>query len=418
MKDAYSFHTSQADLEKYYERAYEAYVRIFRRCGAKNVIAVKSDSGMMGGKVSHEFMLLADIGEDTLAICPECGYRANMEVADCIVHNAPSASAPLKKVATPGQKTIEEVCAFLGRTKESACKAVVYQENDTDKYVIVFVRGDLEVNETKLRNYLKKEIHPATEIAPESGIVAGYIGAYGLKADATVVYDRSLCGINDLIAGGNEPDMHYTGLDIKRDIGDVTYVDVAKAAEGGICPVCGKPALTVRRGIEVGNIFQLGDRYTKAMGMTYLDSDNTEKNPIMGCYGIGVGRLIASICEESRDDYGPIWPISIAPWQVEACNLRVTDEKVKAAAEALVGALEERGVEVLYDDREVRPGFMFADADLFGVPVRAVVSQKTCERGVVEVSTRDKTLKTEYSMSAAADEIASLVKKMLAELDA
>ena len=418
MKDAYSFHTSQEDLEKYYERAYEAYVRIFRRCGAKNVIAVKSDSGMMGGKVSHEFMLLADIGEDTLAICPECGYRANMEVADCIVHNAPSASAPLKKVATPGQKTIEEVCAFLGRTKESACKAVVYQENDTDKYVIVFVRGDLEVNETKLRNYLKKEIHPATEIAPESGIVAGYIGAYGLKADATVVYDRSLCGINDLIAGGNEPDMHYTGLDIKRDIGDVTYVDVAKAAEGGICPVCAKPALTVRRGIEVGNIFQLGDRYTKAMGMTYLDSDNTEKNPIMGCYGIGVGRLIASICEESRDDYGPIWPISIAPWQVEGCNLRVTDEKVKAAAEALVGALEERGVEVLYDDREVRPGFMFADADLFGVPVRAVVSQKTCERGVVEVSTRDKTLKTEYSMSAAADEIASLVKKMLAELDA
>ena len=418
MKDAYSFHTSQADLEKYYERAYEAYVRIFRRCGAKNVIAVKSDSGMMGGKVSHEFMLLADIGEDTLAICPECGYRANMEVADCIVHNAPSASAPLKKVATPGQKTIEEVCAFLGRTKESACKAVVYQENDTDKYVIVFVRGDLEVNETKLRNYLKKEIHPATEIAPESGIVAGYIGAYGLKADATVVYDRSLCGINDLIAGGNEPDVHYTGLDIKRDIGDVTYVDVAKAAEGGICPVCGKPALTVRRGIEVGNIFQLGDRYTKAMGMTYLDSDNTEKNPIMGCYGIGVGRLIASICEESRDDYGPIWPISIAPWQVEVCNLRVTDEKVKAAAETLVGALEERGVEVLYDDREVRPGFMFADADLFGVPVRAVVSQKTCERGVVEVSTRDKTLKTEYSMSAAADEIASLVKKMLAELDA
>ena len=418
MKDAYSFHTSQEDLEKYYERAYEAYVRIFRRCGAKNVIAVKSDSGMMGGKVSHEFMLLADIGEDTLAICPECGYRANMEVADCIVHNAPSASAPLKKVATPGQKTIEEVCAFLGRTKESACKAVVYQENDTDKYVIVFVRGDLEVNETKLRNSLKKEIHPATEIAPESGIVAGYIGAYGLKADATVVYDRSLCGINDLIAGGNEPDMHFTGLDIKRDIGDVTYVDVAKAAEGGICPVCGKPALTVRRGIEVGNIFQLGDRYTKAMGMTYLDSDNTEKNPIMGCYGIGVGRLIASICEESRDDYGPIWPISIAPWQVEVCNLRVTDEKVKAAAEALVGALEERGVEVLYDDREVRPGFMFADADLFGVPVRAVVSQKTCERGVVEVSTRDKTLKTEYSMSAAADEIASLVKKMLAELDA
>ena len=417
MKDAYSFHTSQADLEKYYDRAYDAYVRIFKRAGAKNVIAVKSDSGMMGGKVSHEFMLLAGIGEDTLAICPECGYRANMEVADCILKNKSGKLAELKKVATPNKKSIEEVCAFLGREKDTTAKAVVYQENATDEYVIVFIRGDLEVNETKLRNLLKKEIHPAVEITPESGIVPGFIGAYGLETDATVVFDRSLEGIEDLVAGGNEQDIHYTGFNIARDYGKVEYIDVAKAAAGGICPNCGKPALTVRRGIEVGNIFQLGDKYTKSMGMTYLDSDNTEKNPIMGCYGIGVGRLIASICEESHDAYGPIWPISISPWQVEVCNLRVTDDSVRSVAEKLVSDLEAKGVEVLYDDREVRPGFMFADADLFGVPVRVVVSQKTCERGVVEVSTRDKSLKTEFGMAEAAERISGLVADMLAKLN-
>ena len=218
MKDAYSFHTSQADLEAYYDKAYVAYERIFRRAGAKNVIAVKSDSGMMGGKISHEFMLLADIGEDTLVICPECDYRANMEVADCIINNPDEAESPLTKVATPTQKTIEEVCAFLGRKHDSTAKAVVYQENDTDKYVIVFLRGDLEVNETKLRNYLKKEIHPATEILPDSGIVAGFIGAYNLKANATIVYDKSLVGKKDLVIGANEVGYHYVGFNPERDL--------------------------------------------------------------------------------------------------------------------------------------------------------------------------------------------------------
>ena len=234
----------------------------------------------------------------------------------------------------------------------------------------------------------------------------------------TVVVDRSLEGIRDLVTGANEEGYHYTGFDFERDFGRTfEYVDVAKAREGGICPVCGKPHLTIKKGIEVGNIFQLGDRYTRAMGMTYLDSDNTEKYPIMGCYGIGVGRLMASVCQESRDEYGPIWPISIAPWQVEVCDLRVTDDKVRARSEQLVADLERMGVEVLYDDREVRPGSMFADADLFGVPVRAVVSQKTEERGVVEVSTRDKSIKTEFSVGSAAEEIAALVKKLLAEYD-
>lgn len=416
MKDAYSFHTSQEDLEAYYKRAYDAYVRIFRRAGAKNVIAVKSDSGMMGGSISHEFMLLSDVGEDTLVLCPDCGYSANMEVAECITKNAESAPAALEKVATPHAKTIEEVCAFLGKKPEETAKAVVYAYNDTDKYVVVFVRGDTEVNETKLRNLLGKEVHPAAAIDEASGIVPGFIGGVGLTDGVDAVIDRSLEGLHDLVTGANEEGYHYVGFDFARDYGKpFSYADVAKAREGGICPVCGKPHLNIRKGIEVGNIFQLGDKYTRAMGMTYLDADNTEKYPIMGCYGIGIGRLMASICQESRDEYGPVWPISIAPWQVEVCNLRVTDDKVRARAEELVSALESAGVEVLYDDREIRPGPMFADADLFGVPVRAVVSQKTEERGVIEVSTRDKSLKTEFPAVGAAEEIVSLVKRMLEE---
>ena len=418
MKDAYSFHTSQEDLEKYYERAYEAYVRIFKRTGAKNVIAVKSDSGMMGGNISHEFMLLSDVGEDTLVICSDCGYSANMEVAECITVNEETQSAPLVKVATPGSKTIEEVCAFLGKKPEQTAKAVVYAYNDTDENIVVFVRGDTEVNETKLRNLLGREIHPAAAIDEESGIVPGFIGGVGLTDKVTVVVDRSLKGLHDLVTGANEEGYHYTGFDFDRDYKKpFEYVDVAKARSGGICPVCGKPHLTISKGIEVGNIFQLGDKYTRSMGMTYLDSDNTEKYPIMGCYGIGVGRLMASICQESCDEYGPIWPISIAPWKVEVCNLRVTDEKVRERSEELVAALEKSGIEVLYDDREVRPGFMFADADLFGVPVRAVISQKTEERGVIEVSTRDKSIKTEFAVGEAADKIVGLVKEMLAEYD-
>ncbi len=413
MKDAYSFHTSQEDLEAYYERAYHAYERIFRRAGAKNVIAVKSDSGMMGGNISHEFMLLSEIGEDTLAICPECGYQANMEAADCIVTNEPCEAAPLEKVHTPNVKTIEDLTKFLGVDEKKMCKAVVYQKNEDDSYLIVFIRGDLEVNETKLRNYLGYEIHPAAVITEESGIVAGFIGPMGLDKKIVTVWDRSLVGCENLLCGANETDYHFKGLNVARDIGKVDYVDVAKIYEGAVCPVCGKPVITIRKGIEVGNIFQLGTKYTKSMDMTYLDADGVAKHPIMGCYGIGVGRLCASICQESHDDYGPIWPMSIAPWQVEVCNLRCDDETVNSTANALYEALGNLGVEVLYDDRNIRPGAMFADADLFGIPVRAVVSPKTCERGVVEVSFRDKSWKGEFPIDEAPEKIAALVREEL-----
>ncbi len=415
MKDAYSFHTSQEDLEQYYDRCHKAYERIFKRAGAKNVISVKSDSGMMGGSVSHEFMLLSEIGEDTLAICPDCSFKANMEAADCLVKNEAGAVEALTKVHTPEKKTIEEVVSFLGTDAKKLCKAVVYQKNEDDSYIIVFIRGDLEVNETKLRNYLGYEIHPAATITEESGIVAGFIGAIGLDKKLVTVWDRSLVGIESLVCGANEVDYHYTGMNVARDIGEVTYVDVAKIYEGALCPACGKPHITIQKGIEVGNIFQLGTKYTKSMDMTYLDANGEAKNPIMGCYGIGVGRLCASICQESHDNYGPIWPMSIAPWQVEICNLRTDNETVTATAEALYETLQDRGIETLYDDRDIRPGAMFADADLIGVPVRVVVSPKTCDKGAIEVSFRDKSFKGEFPIAEAADKIVEIVKAELAK---
>ena len=412
MKDAYSFHTSQEDLEKYYERCYEAYVNIFRRVGAKNVVAVKSDSGMMGGKVSHEFMLLTDIGEDSIAICNDCGYRANVEVAECITENEETAEGNIEKVFTPHMKDIDTLVKKLGIGIKDTIKAVAYQMNMTDEYVVVFLRGDLEVNETKLRNVVGGEVHAAS-ITEESGIVAGFIGPLNFKGKAKLVFDRSLKGIKSALCGANEENYHLKGVSVSRDIGNVEYFDVVKAYDGGICPCCGKKTLSVKRGIEVGNIFQLGTKYTKSMDMTYVDTDGSRKNPIMGCYGIGVGRLAASVCEEQHDDYGPIWPISIAPWQVEICCLQSEDEEIKAVADKLYEDLQGESVEVLYDDRDIRAGAMFADADLFGVPVRAVVSRKNYDKGVIELSLRDKTFKGEVPISTAAKDIAEKVKELL-----
>lgn len=417
MKDAYSFHTSTEDLQAYYDKVYAAYERIFRRCGVRRFVGVQSDSGMMGGSVSHEFMLLTPIGEDTLAICPVCGYKANMEAAACVVHNDPAEPVPLQKVHTPGTKTIEKLASFLHVEAKALIKAVVYQQNLDDRYVIVFLRGDLEVNETKLRNYLQAEIH-AAEVDPQSGIVAGFIGPYNLQAACTVVYDRSLQGIDNLTCGANEEDYHYTGLCIRRDIGEVEYVDVAKTYAGALCPQCGKPVLSIENGIEIGNIFQLGTKYTKSMEMTYLDQNGQAQYPIMGCYGIGVGRLCASVCEESHDDWGPIWPISIAPWQVEICNLRASDTVVNETALSLYQTLQNAGVEVLYDDRDIRPGAMFADADLFGIPVRVVISPKTCEKGIAELSLRDKSYREEIPLADAAQQILALIQKLMQPFEA
>ena len=413
MKDAYSLHTSPEDLETYYQRCLEAYHRIYKRVGLPEVIAVASDSGMMGGSVSHEFMLLTPIGEDSIAICPDCGYCANMEAAENLLpKKSVKTSEPLALVHTPDIHTIEEVCEFLHSPKEQSCKAVVYQKNADDSYVVLFIRGDLEVNETKLTNYLKEEIHPAV-ITPESGLHAGYIGPYNLQINdkALILYDRSLEGAKNLSCGANQEEYHYTGLDMERELPDAEYHDFAKIQEGGICPHCGKTSITISRGIEVGNIFQLGTKYTRSMNMTYIDENGKTQYPVMGCYGIGVGRLAAAVCEAYHDEYGPIWPMSIAPWQIHLCAVRSDDAQVKAFADQLYEELLKKGVEVIYDDRTVRAGVMFSDADLLGVPLRVVVSPRNLKQNQLEVVSRDKTFSENIPAESAAERLMEILKE-------
>lgn len=410
MKDAYSFHTSQADLEECYNRCHAAYERIFARCGVPEVVSVASDSGMMGGNLSHEFMLLTPIGEDSIAICEECGYRANVEAAECMVPNTRDPeSAALELVYTPNIHTIEEVCAFLKMPEEKSCKAVVYQQDTDNRIVVLFLRGDLEVNEAKLTAFLGCGIRPAV-ITPETGLNPGYIGPVGLKGDFIILFDRSLQGANNLSCGGNQEEYHYTGLDMERDCPGVEYHDFAKIMDGGICPVCGKKSIRISRGIEVGNIFQLGDKYTRSMGMQYLDQNGQAQTPIMGCYGIGVGRLAASVCEVHHDEYGPIWPLAIAPWQVHLCCMRADNPEVHACADELYAKLLEQHIEVIYDDRPVSAGVMFSDADLLGVPYRIIVSPRNLKNGVCELNSRDKSLSEQVPLENLLSRIQELLR--------
>lgn len=417
MKDAYSFHTSQEDLEQYYQKCYDAYHRIFKRAGIPEVVAVASDSGMMGGNVSHEYMLLNEVGEDSIVLCTACDYKANMEAAPNIVKNVSDGTlSVLACVETPDCKTIEDVCSFLKSDVLKSCKAVVYQRNSDDSYVVAFVRGDYEVNETKLRNLVGEEIHPA-EITADAPLVAGYIGPYMLSDQVTYYCDLSLKGIDGLVAGANKEGFHYTGLNLERDLADITYYDIAKVKDGSICPCCGKPTLTIKRGIEVGNIFQLGTKYTESMHMQYIDKDGFMHTPVMGCYGIGIGRLAASVCEAKHDEYGPIWPISIAPWEVHLCCIRPDDEETKKTADALYDELQKKGVEVLYDDRSgVRAGQMFADADILGVPIRVVVSPRNLKERKVEIVTRDKALSESVDVSDGLEFILKLREQLYAKL--
>ena len=419
MKDAYSFHTSQEDLERYYQICYDAYNRIFARAGIPEVVTVASDSGMMGGSLSHEYMLLTPIGEDSIAICSDCDYRANMEAAESVIENTKDAAdEPLTKVHTPNIHTIEEICDFLHSPLEKSCKAVVYQKNMTDDFVVIFIRGDLDVNETKLTNYLGEEVHPAV-ITSDCGLNAGYIGPVNLTVNGnyTVLYDKSLQGTNNLSCGANEEEYHYTGLCMERDVVDAEYVDLAKIVDGGICPHCGKKTIHISRGIEVGNIFQLGTKYTKSMNMQYLDADGESHYPIMGCYGIGVGRLAASVCEAHHDDYGPVWPITIAPWQVHLCCLRADDAEAKAFADELYASLQKEHIEVIYDDRNVRPGVMFSDADLLGIPIRLVVSPRNMKESVVELSSRDKSVQDKVALADVVPAVKELIAKMTKEIE-
>ncbi|MBE6379837.1 MAG: proline--tRNA ligase [Lentisphaerae bacterium] len=394
MKDAYSFHTDQADLEKYYARCHEAYERIFRRLGMKNVLSIEANSGMMGGAVSHEFMALCDCGEDTIFYSPDRSYRANREVAYAAwKFEKPAEELPLEKVHTPNCKTIEEVAGFLNVKAENTGKVVFYQNAITGELICALIRGDFEVNESKLAN---AAMAPELKFADDASILAaGCVPGFAsiINIDATkmkMIVDRSVAESGNLVVGANEADYHYINFNYSRDcdVNASIVTDIATVREGDPCPLTGEP-LKMERGIEVGNIFQLGTKYSKPMNCNYLDVNGKSHPMIMGCYGIGVGRAMASVIEQSCDDYGPIWPISIAPWQVEVVAIGYDKPEIKAAADQIYNELQAAGVEVLFDDRGEKPGFMFSDADLLGIPFRVVVSPKTLAENAAEFRRRD-----------------------------
>ncbi len=385
MKDAYSFHTSQADLDNYYDRCARAYHNIFRRCGIPEVVSIQSDTGMMGGKVAHEYQLLTDAGEDKVIVCDKCHSYANSEVAVGIYQTEPEELLPMEQIETPHVKTIEELSAFTGLPETKMAKSVFYTTDKGETFCVV-VRGDVEVNECKLQKIVRSTFVFATDDeVRKTGAVPGFACAIGLKC--RVFVDHSVANGYNLLCGANKEGYHMKNFNIRRDLPHAEVVDVATVKTGDICPKCGG-TLSVKRGIEVGNIFKLGTRYTEAMQMTYTDEKGQEHHPIMGCYGIGIGRLLASICEVRHDEYGPIWPLSVAPWQIQICAMKMDRPAIFEAAETLYDDLQKAGFEVLFDDRNLSAGVQFADADLTGIPLHLTVAPRALEQGMIEYKVR------------------------------
>lgn len=390
MKDAYSFHTSLESLNEVYDKYYEAYQKIYARAGIPEVVAVASDTGMMGGTGAHEFMLLTEAGEDKIVTCKNCNYSANMEVAtNYDYEEVREKEEKLEKIYTPNAKTIEDLEKLLNVSSIHMGKAVIYYRIDTDETVVVFIRADREVNETKLRNYLKVDDEHLVPKAEEDddGITYGFVGPKGLKQDKVVViYDKSLENHKSIIVGANEKDYHFKGFNLEREMGKVEYIDVAKIKENDSCPNCHNHSLMVSNGIEVGNIFKLGDKYTKTMGMTYLDENGKTNYPVMGCYGIGVGRLLASVLEARATEKAVNWPASIAPFDVHICPIGYgKDENVTKVANDIYETLEKDKLDVLLDDRNKSAGVKFADSDLIGAPIRITVGAKNLENDNLEI---------------------------------
>lgn len=412
MKDSYSLDADWEGLEAQYRAHYQAYFNIFHRCGLA-AIAVKSDTGMMGGKVAHEYMYLNPIGEDTLILCDGCGYAANRQVARFAKPPAPAAAPlPLERVATPGTKTIEDLARLLGIGKSQTAKVVFLmarQADESEKLVMAIVRGDMEVNETKLGNAVKaKALRPAREeeIAP-TGAVPGYASPIGVKG-ALVVVDEAVVASPNLLAGANEEGYHLKNVNCGRDYHAELVTDLAAAQEGDGCPECGAP-LRASRGVEVGNIFQLGTRYTDAMHCTFLDAEGKARPLIMGSYGIGVGRLLACVAEEHRDEKGLVWPLSVAPYQVHLVSLAKGAGPSAEAAERLYRELQEVGLEVLLDDRGENPGVKFNDADLIGLPLRLIVGERSLKKGVVEMKLRGQQENREVPLAEVVAEVVAEV---------
>jgi prolyl-tRNA synthetase len=408
MKDGYSFDATEEGTEATYQKMYDAYQRIFKRCGL-SFRAVEADTGTIGGSFSHEFMVLADTGEDTLAICKHCDYAANMEKATV----KPSASSdtellPLQKVETPGKRKVGAVCEFLGISPEELIKTMVYIA-DGDP-VAVLVRGDHEVQPVKLKNMLgavEVELADDKQVFETTGVPSGYLGPINLNIK--IVADLEVEAIKNFTIGANEKNYHVQNVNLGRDF-DVSQVgDLRQITEDDPCPDCGGD-LELTRGIEVGHIFKLGDSYSKALKATFQDSNSEEQNFIMGCYGIGVSRTVAAAIEQNHDENGIVFPLPLAPFQVIILNLDPKNEQITGAAESFYNQLQQESIEVLLDDRDERPGVKFKDADLIGIPYRITIGKRFAKEGEVEVRTRKDGLTKSLSPDEAVAEVVNTIR--------
>lgn len=395
MKDSYSLDSSWEGLDRQYRDHYQAYFNIFRRCGLP-VIAVRADTGMMGGNLAHEFMYLNPIGEDTIILCPNCGYTANRQIAKTR-KPAPTVESPLplERVHTPGTKTIANLAQLLQIPESRTAKAVFMSasipvgQNLSEQLVMAIVRGDMELNETKLSNVINaKELRPATEEEIQAcGAVPGFASPYGLT-DVLIVVDDLVSVSPNLVAGANQVDYHLKNVNYGRDYTTPHIADITAAAAGDACPDCGS-ALQAERGVEVGNIFKLGTWFSEALGCTFQDEKGENQPIIMGSYGIGLGRLLGCTAEDHHDGNGLVWPVSIAPYSVHLVLLPGKNNPLpQETADSLYQQLQLAGIDVLYDDREESPGVKFNDADLIGLPLRLTVSTRSLEAGGVEVKLR------------------------------
>ncbi len=409
MKDAYSFHVDEADAEREYRKMYDTYQRIFTRCSLA-FRAVEADTGNIGGSLSHEFQVLTETGEDALVACDSCDYAANVEQA---VGRAPgaaqTASEHLMRVPTPGQHTIAEVSTFLGVPAARLVKTLIYLADG--KPVAVLVRGDREVNEIKLRKALEvTELMLATDAAVRevTGAPVGFAGPVGLTVP--IYGDLEVQALADFVVGANEPDAHLKGVNVEKDFKPTAVGDYRMAADGDACARCADGHLHAYRGIEVGQVFFLGTKYSKPMGVTFLDVDGHEKPAQMGCYGIGVTRIVAAAIEQNHDKDGIIWPVPLAPYEVAVLELQQDDDNVIATSKQIYEELSAAGIDVLYDDRDERAGVKFKDADLIGIPFRIAIGRKGVAEGVVEVKRRNGSEVRKIRIAEAAQLVAAEVR--------
>ena len=417
MKDAYSFDKDYEGLDKSYNEMYEAYERVFTRCGLK-FRPVEADTGAIGGSGSHEFTALSEVGESEIAYCDSCEMAATVERAACVDAAADGddvAMLEMEEVYTPGTKTIEEVANFLGLPQEKTIKALLFvtydEEGKQNGYVAAFIRGDRELNMVKLVNALNIPEH-SIEFADEekmgavTGAVGGFTGPVGLH-DCKIVVDSELVGLKNLAAGACKADHHIKNVNYGRDYKGDIVCDLKTLKVGDACPVCGAP-IKHARGIEVGQVFKLGTKYSAAMNATYKDENQKDQLIVMGCYGIGVTRTLSAVVEQHHDEDGIIWPVSVAPYHAIISLVNIKDEEQVAAAERIYEELQRAGVEVLLDDRNERPGVKFKDADLLGIPVRITVGKRAPE-GVVEYKLRREAEKSEKTIEEAIADCIALV---------